>query len=90
MKSSSNRHRLSTLLASMDISPRDRELFYKHMGHSEKINQKIYQAPAAIMEIIKVGKHVKVNANCHLVCVVFCNLNFFASMCFNFHEMVKM
>ena len=30
IKSSSNRHRISTLLASMDISPRDRDLFYKH------------------------------------------------------------
>ena len=58
IKSSTNRHRISTLLASMDISPRDRDLFYKHMGHSEKINQTIYQAPAVIMEVISVGKHV--------------------------------
>ena len=59
IKSTSNRHRLSTILASMDISKKDRALFYKHMGHSEKINQTIYQAPATVMEVTGVGKHLQ-------------------------------
>lgn len=59
IKSTSNRHRISTILASLDISDKDRALFYKHMGHSEKINQTIYQAPATVMEVTGVGKHLQ-------------------------------
>ena len=58
IKSTTNRHRLSTILASMDIPAKDREYFYKHMGHSEKINSTIYQAPLAVKEITNVGKHI--------------------------------
>ena len=58
IKSTSNRHRLSTILASMDIPKKDRELFYKHMRHSEKINATIYQAPLAVKEVTNVGKHI--------------------------------
>ena len=53
-----NRHRISTLFASLDVSKKDRELFYSHMGHSEKMNTDIYQAPLALLEITKVGKHL--------------------------------
>ena len=58
IKSSTNRHRLSTLIASFDISKSERDMFYEHMGHSKEINQHIYQAPPGIMEILKVGKHI--------------------------------
>ena len=58
IKSTSNRHRISTILASMDITKQVRALFYKHMGHSEKINQTIYQTPAAVMELTHVGRHI--------------------------------
>ncbi|XP_057293307.1 uncharacterized protein LOC130621949 isoform X3 [Hydractinia symbiolongicarpus] len=53
-----NRHRISTLFASLDLPRQDRELFFSHMGHSEKINQDTYQAPLAIHTITKVGKHL--------------------------------
>ena len=57
IKSTANRHRISsTLLASMDVSDKERELFYKHMGHSQ--NDTIYQVPAGIMEVTKVGKFI--------------------------------
>lgn len=49
------RHRVSTLYAAMDVPDSDRHYFYKHMGHSEGINQNIYQAPLAEAEILKVG-----------------------------------
>ena len=51
-----NRHRISTLFASLDLPRQHRELFYTHMGHSEKMNQDVYQAPLAIQEITKVGR----------------------------------
>ncbi|XP_065671163.1 uncharacterized protein LOC136089256 [Hydra vulgaris] len=53
-----NRHRISTLFASLDVPKRDRELFYSHMGHSEQMNINFYQAPLALEEITKVGKHL--------------------------------
>jgi len=43
------------LYAAMDVSDSDRHYFYKHMGHSEGINQHIYQAPLTGAEILKVG-----------------------------------
>ena len=33
--------------------------FYEHMGHSEAINRNIYQAPPAIMQLIKTGKQLQ-------------------------------
>ncbi|XP_071958628.1 uncharacterized protein [Antedon mediterranea] len=51
-----NRHRISTLYASMELPEAERSLFYKHMGHSSTINQNVYQAPPALMEIIKIGR----------------------------------
>ncbi|PIK43850.1 hypothetical protein BSL78_19292 [Apostichopus japonicus] len=51
-----NRHRISTIYASMEIPQTERRFFYEHMGHSEQTNKNIYQAPLALMEIVKVGK----------------------------------
>ena len=45
-----NRHGLAQYLLLM---------FYEHMGHAEGINQNIYQAHSALMEILKVGRHLK-------------------------------
>ena len=44
----------------MNVSDKERELFYKLMGHIQKINKTIYQAPAGIMEATKVGKFILV------------------------------
>jgi len=48
-------HSVSTLYAAMDVPDSDRHYFYKHMSHTEGINQNIYQAPLAEAEILKVG-----------------------------------
>ena len=56
MTATKMRHRVSTLYAAMDIPENERHLFYKHMGHSEAINQHIYQAPLAEAEVVKVGR----------------------------------
>ncbi|XP_022098212.1 uncharacterized protein LOC110983333 isoform X2 [Acanthaster planci] len=52
------RHRASTLYALLDIPERDREIFYRHMGHSSEINAHIYQCPLAVKEITKVGRYL--------------------------------
>lgn len=53
-----NCHRISTLFASLNVPKKHRQLFYSHMGHSEKMNQDVYQAPLALQELLKVGKHL--------------------------------
>ena len=53
-----NRHRVSTLYAMLDLPARERDLFYSHMGHSKDINETVHQTPAALMEVLKVGKNL--------------------------------
>ena len=77
-----NRHRVSTLYAMLDLPARERDLFYSHMGHSKDINETVYQTPAALMEVLKVGKHLtnidkgKIDNNIYLYVGVF-----FQSLC---------
>jgi len=58
MTATKMRHRISTLYAAMDIPSQDRELFYKHMGHSLQVNQNVYQVPLAVAEITSVGSRL--------------------------------
>ena len=58
VKATSNRHRISTLFAALDLSESDRDHFYRHMGHSKNINMQVYQAPLAIMAVTKIGKRL--------------------------------
>jgi len=53
------RHLVSTLYAARDVPEQDRRLFYLHMGHSEKVNTAIYQAPLSHQEVTKVGFHLQ-------------------------------
>ena len=53
------RHRVSTLYAALDVSQNERELFFKHMGHSANINQIVYQVPLAEAEILTVGARLQ-------------------------------
>ena len=54
-----NRHRVSTEFALMDIPMGERDYIYKHMGHSEQVNQNVYQAPLALQEIMVVGRRLQ-------------------------------
>ena len=61
-----NRHRISTLFASLDVE--DKELFYSHMGHSEKMKQDFYQAQLALLELTCVGKQLmKIDAGMYFL-----------------------
>lgn len=53
------RHYIATEYALLDVPSSERDLFYKHMGHSEKINENVYQCPPAMREITKIGKVLK-------------------------------
>ncbi|WAR17865.1 hypothetical protein MAR_032459 [Mya arenaria] len=53
------RHRISTLYCALEIPEKERQYFYKHMGHTKKVNWGTYQYPLPIMEITKVGKHLQ-------------------------------
>lgn len=56
MNATSMRHYVATEYALLDVAAHDRDLFYKHMGHSETINENIYQCPPAVREITHVGR----------------------------------
>lgn len=52
------RHLASTLFAALDVPEKDRQLFYKHMGHSAHINANVYQCPPGEQEKIIVGRYL--------------------------------
>ncbi|XP_058850832.1 uncharacterized protein LOC117428302 [Acipenser ruthenus] len=52
------RHRASTIYSSLEVPEGEREIFYRHMGHSRDMNQHVYQqCPMAVAAITKVGKY---------------------------------
>ena len=55
-----NRHRVSTIFATMDLPEHEKSLFYHHMGHSKEINENVYQVPMALQEVTKIGKALQV------------------------------
>jgi len=57
-KATNNRHRVATLFSALNLDTVERNLFFKHMGHSETVNVTSYQAPPAIMEVTRVGKNL--------------------------------
>ena len=50
-----NRHYLSTLYASLDMSPGDQRVFLDHMGHEEAINKENYQCPLGFKVVSVMG-----------------------------------
>ena len=53
------RHRTSTIYAALELPEQDRRYFYQHMGHSEEINKNVYQCPAALAEVTKIGSFLE-------------------------------
>jgi len=51
-----NRHLFSTRYATIDVpAGHHRSTFYKHMGHSDSVNENIYQVLPAEAEILRVS-----------------------------------
>lgn len=54
-----NRHRASTVFASLDMSEIDRRIFFDHMGHEEMINKENYQCPPGVRTVKVMGKFLR-------------------------------
>ena len=54
-----NRHRVASLLAKIKMSEVEQDLVFKHFGHSKRINETIYQAPAGSLQLNSTGKHLQ-------------------------------
>ncbi|KAL7632020.1 UNVERIFIED_CONTAM: hypothetical protein RMT77_017654 [Armadillidium vulgare] len=54
INSTNMRHRLSTIFANK-MPKNHLEAFYRHMGHSEEMSRKRYQAPPSTQELLLVG-----------------------------------
>ena len=59
LTASKQRHRISTNYASLEVPERERGVFYRHMGHSRSVNIGTYQYPLPLLEMTKVGKHLR-------------------------------
>lgn len=47
-----NRHRVSTIYASLDLSPADARIFFQHVSHSEDISRENYRCPPGLKETL--------------------------------------
>ena len=66
LNGTSNRHRLSTILAGLNLTDLERDLVFKHFGHSKEMNEHIYQAPAAHLQLSTTGKFLsQVDKGCY-------------------------
>ena len=53
-----NRHRIASLIARLKLSDKEKEMIYKHFGHSEHINQNVYQAPPGSVQLQTTGQRL--------------------------------
>jgi len=53
------RHRAATIHAASEYSDKDKEAFFKHMGHSKDMDAKVYQCPLGLTEVCTVGKYLE-------------------------------
>lgn len=53
-----NRHRVASLLAKLQLSDKEKELVYKHFGHTELVNANKYQAAAGSLQLNTTGKRL--------------------------------
>lgn len=48
LNATSNRHRVASLLAQLALNEHEKDMVYKHFGHSRKVNESVYQVAAGI------------------------------------------
>ena len=51
-----NRHRMASILAKLSLSEQEKDLIYQHFGHSERMNQNVYQEAADTQQLRTTGK----------------------------------
>ena len=59
LTASKQRHRISTIYASLEVPETEREVVYRHMGHPKHVNIGTYQYPLTLLEMTKVGKNLR-------------------------------
>ena len=63
-----NRHRVASLLASLQLSEKEQQLIFKHFGHSAAMNENVYQSASGTLQKNTTGKqlmqlHTQTTAN---------------------------
>lgn len=53
-----NRHRVASLLAKLSLTQKEKDLIYTHFGHSEEINQGVYQAAGGSQQLNITGNYL--------------------------------
>ena len=53
MMATNYRHYIATAIRREELTDAERKSFYNHMGHSERVNQGIYQSPPAFTAVTK-------------------------------------
>lgn len=51
-----NRHRVASLLSRLQLTSKEKDLIFKHFGHSKNVNEDIYQAAAGTMQVQSTGQ----------------------------------
>ena len=46
-----NCHRVASLLAKLELTDKEKEMLFKHFGHSKEINETVYQACTGSMQL---------------------------------------
>ena len=64
-----NRHRMSTLYASMHMTDENKQMFFDHTGHSEAMSKDNYQCPSGVKEINIMGKMLGHMDTCKYHCL---------------------
>ena len=56
-----NRHRVASLLSHLNLTEKEKELIYKHFGHSKNINEHVYQAAAGSLQLATTAQKTAIN-----------------------------
>ena len=51
-----NRHHVASLLSNLQLSEVEKDLIFKHFGHSQHINEGVFQAPPGAVQIQMTGQ----------------------------------
>ena len=53
-----NRHRIATMLAKLELSEQERQLIFKHFGHSQRMNENVYQSAPGSLQLKSTGQQL--------------------------------
>ena len=56
LNATKNRHRVASLSANLQLTEKEKDLIFKHFGHSKDVNEEIYQASAGTRQINSTGQ----------------------------------